>query len=53
MVVGHVKNPKVRMARQHGHALVRQAVIGQIELLQDAVALLRQRGGRQVLQLIG
>lgn len=53
MVVGHVQNTEVRVARQHGHTLICQPVVGQVELLQDAVALLRQAGRRQVLQLVG
>lgn len=53
MVVGHVQDPEVRMACQHGHTLVCQPVIGEVELLQDAVALLRQAGRWQVLQLVG
>lgn len=41
MVVGHVQNTEVRVACQHWHTLICEPVIGQVELLQDAVALLR------------
>lgn len=40
MVVGHVQHTEVCVARQHGDTLVRQPVVGQVEFLQDAVALL-------------
>lgn len=53
MVVGHVQDSEVCVAREHGHTLICEPVVGQVELLQDAVALLRQAGRRQVLQLVG
>lgn len=40
MVVGHVQNPEVCVAGEQGHTLVRQPVVGQVQLLQDAVAFL-------------
>lgn len=40
MVVGHVQNSKVCVASEHGHTLVCQPVVGQVQLLQDAVAFL-------------
>lgn len=41
LVVGQVKHPEVAVACQERDALVRQAVIGHIELLQAAEAVLR------------
>lgn len=41
MIIGHVQNSKVCMAGQHWYTLVCQLIIGQVEFLQDAVALLR------------
>lgn len=52
MVVSHVQNTKMRVSRQHGHALVSEAVVCEVEFLQDTVALLRQAGWRHVLQHI-
>lgn len=52
MVVGHVQNAEVCVARQHWYTLVCQLIVGQVQFLQDAVTLLWQAGWRQVLQLI-
>ena len=40
MVVGHVKHAEVRVAREQRHTLVRQPVVGEIQLLENTVALL-------------
>lgn len=40
MVVSHVQNAKVCVAGQHGHTLVREPVVCEVEFLQDTVALL-------------
>lgn len=40
MVVSHVQDAEVCVAGQHGHTLVREPVVGEVEFLQDAVALL-------------
>lgn len=40
VVVSHVQNSEARMPRQHGHTFVCEPVIGQIKLLEDAVAFL-------------
>lgn len=40
------------VSRQQGHALVREAVTGQIELLQDAVRLFRKSGCRKRFQFV-
>ena len=53
LVEGEVEHPEVGVSRQQRHTLVRQAVIGQVELLQCAQALLRLGGRGDALQLIG
>lgn len=49
LVVGEVKHPEVAVSHQERDALVCQVVIGHIELLQYAGAVLRQAGRREVL----
>lgn len=53
VVVGHVQHSEVCVTGEQRHTLVGQVVVGQVELLQDAVTLLRQARGGQALQLIG
>ena len=40
VVVGHVEHAEVCVAREQRDTLVRQPVVGEIELLEDTVALL-------------
>lgn len=40
LVVGEVKHPEVAVTRQERHALVCQAVVGDVELLQGAKTVL-------------
>lgn len=41
LVVGEVKHPEVAVSRQQRDALVREAVVGHVELLEAAEAVLR------------
>lgn len=40
MVVSHMQNTKVCVTCQHGHTLISEPVICEVEFLQNAVALL-------------
>lgn len=53
LVVGQVQHSEVAMSTQQRDTLVCQVVIGHIEFLQTAEAVLWQAGRREVLQLIG
>lgn len=39
VIIGHVQDSQVCVSGEQGHTLVSQVVVGQVELLQDAVAL--------------